>query len=105
MRCVFCDIIARTEPASIRYEDGDIIVIDNRLRWAPVMLLVMPKRHMRQEELWQDMGRLGAVAVHIGQELCPNGFRLLSNFGADAMQSQFHAHIHLIGGTYLGEYI
>jgi len=105
MSCVFCDIVARVEPARIRYEDNEVIVIDNRLRWAPVMLLVMPKRHIRQEELWSDMSRVGAVAVQMGQELCPHGFRLLSNFGPDAMQSQLHAHVHVVGGTYLGEYI
>ena len=105
MSCVFCDIIARREPAKIRYEDDEVIVIDNRLRWAPVMLLIIPKRHIRQEELWRDMSRLGAVAVQMGQELCPDGFRLISNFGGDAMQTQLHAHVHLIGGTFLGEYL
>ena len=104
MSCVFCDIIARREPANIRYEDDDVIVIDNRLRWAPVMLLVMPKRHLSQQELWQHLGQVGAVAVKMGHELCPRGFRLLSNFGWDAMQSQSHAHVHVIGGTYLGPY-
>ena len=38
------------------------------------------------------------------KEHCPNGFRLLSNFGYEAMQSQEHAHVHVIGGTFLGEY-
>ena len=104
MSCVFCDIIARRQPANIRYEDDDVIAIDNRLRWAPVMLLVMPKRHLSQQELWQHPGQVGAVAVKLGRELCPRGFRLLSNFGWDAMQSQSHAHVHVIGGTYLGPY-
>jgi diadenosine tetraphosphate (Ap4A) HIT family hydrolase len=40
----------------------------------------------------------------MGERFCRNGFRVLSNFGTDAMQSQPHGHVHVIGGTYLGEY-
>jgi diadenosine tetraphosphate (Ap4A) HIT family hydrolase len=47
---------------------------------------------------------VGEVAVEMGQKHCPGGFRLVSNFGHDAMQSQEHAHLHVIGGTFLGEY-
>jgi histidine triad (HIT) family protein len=102
--CVFCEIIAGREPADVLYRDDEIIVFRNVLRWVPVMLLVVPVRHMRQNELWRDMARAGAVAAEMGERFCPNGFRLLSNFGFDALQSQEHAHIHVIGGTYLGHY-
>lgn len=102
--CTFCRIVARREPAEIVYEDEHVLVFRNRLRWVPVMLLVVPKEHRSQEELWLDMGRVAAVAVEMGVKHCPNGFRLLSNFGHDAMQSQPHGHVHVLGGTYLGEY-
>lgn len=103
--CVFCEIIARRLPANIRYEDDEVIVFDNRLHWAPVMILVMPKRHLSQEELWRDsVSRAAQVAVEMGLKLCPQGFRILSNFGWDAMQSQPHGHLHVVGGTYLGPY-
>jgi hypothetical protein len=29
---------------------------------------------------------------------------MLSNVGFDAMQSQPHGHVHVLGGTFLGEY-
>ena len=104
--CVFCDIIAGRESGTIRYEDDEILVFDNKLRWVPVMLLVVPKRHLTQAELWEDgtIAKIGAVAVKVGRELCPGGFRLLSNFGPDAMQSQAHGHVHVFGGTHLGPY-
>src|SRR3989304_90407 len=57
--CPFCRIVARTEPAEIVYEDDELIVFRNRLRWVPVMLLVVPKEHLSQEELWREMGRGG----------------------------------------------
>ena len=104
--CVFCEIIAGREPARVRYLDEDIIVIVNRLTWVPVMLLAMPKKHMSQLEMWSSglMEPLGKVAVDMGCMYAPNGFRILSNFGHDGLQSQSHGHLHIIGGTYLGEY-
>ena len=104
MPCVFCDIVAKREPAAIRYEDDDVIVIDNILRWSPVMLLAMPKQHISQQELWASMGKVGAIATQMGEELCPGGYRLISNIGGDAMQSQEHGHIHILGGFNLGPY-
>jgi histidine triad (HIT) family protein len=102
--CVFCEIVAGREPAEVLYQDDEVIVFRNRLRWVPVMLLSIPKKHMTQAELWQNLGRVGEIAVRMGQEYCPRGFRLLSNFGYEAMQSQEHGHVHVIGGTFLGEY-
>ncbi len=104
--CVFCNIVAGTEPGTILYQDDEIIVIRNILRWVPVMLLAMTKKHTTQDELWAGyMGKIAPIAAEIGRELCPNGFRLLSNFGYDAVQSQEHGHVHILGGTYLGHYV
>ncbi|MBM3138727.1 MAG: HIT domain-containing protein [Chloroflexi bacterium] len=102
--CVFCEIAAHREPADILYEDEDVMVFRNRLRWVPVMLLAIPKRHMTQAELWKDMGAVGAVATSVAQAQCPGGYRLISNIGYDGMQSQDHAHVHILGGMFLGEY-
>jgi len=77
--CTFCEIVAGKEPAEVLYEDDEVIVFRNRLRWVPVMLLAIPKKHMSQAELWRDMGSVGEIAVRMGQEHCPRGFRLLSN--------------------------
>ena len=104
LNCVFCDIIAHKAAADILYEDDDLIVFRNRLSWVPIMLLSVPKQHISQAELWKNLGRVGEIAVRMGQEHCPTGFRLLSNFGHDAMQSQQHGHVHILGGVFLGEY-
>jgi len=102
--CVFCEIIAGREAADILYQDDEVVVFRNRLRWAPVMLLSAPTKHLTQAELWTNLGRVGEKAVEMGEKHCPGGYRLVSNFGRDAMQSQDHAHVHVIGGTFLGEY-
>ncbi len=104
MYCTFCEIAAHREPADILFEDEAVVVFRNRLKWAPVMLLVIPRQHISQAELWQQMGRVGEIAVEMGARHCPNGFRLISNIGWDAMQSQSHAHVHIVGGHHLGEY-
>lgn len=103
--CVFCNIVAGHEPANVLYEDADYIVIQNILRWAPVMLLAMTKEHLTQADLWENhIGNVGRIAARIAPTFCPRGFRLLSNFGYDAMQSQEHGHLHIVGGTHLGPY-
>jgi histidine triad (HIT) family protein len=102
--CVFCEIVAGREHADVLYEDDEVMVFRNRLRWVPTMLLAVPKRHLTQDELWENVGHVGDIAWRVGAVQCPDGFRLLSNFGRDAMQSQEHAHIHVIGGTRLDQY-
>lgn len=105
--CEFCDIAAKRSPAKLRYEDYEFIVIDNLLDWAPVMLLVMPKAHMTQGELWSNgsIARVGQIAIQMGEQFCPGGYRLLSNLRHDGMQSQEHGHLHVIGGKFLGRYV
>lgn len=105
-RCVFCDIVAGTEPSIVIYQDDDVLVFRNRLRWVPIMLLAIPKVHMTQDQLWSSMivSKVASVAARIGRQECPKGYRLLSNFGHDAMQSVEHGHIHILGGIHLGPY-
>ena len=105
--CVFCQIVARDSQANIRYEDSALIVIDNILDWAPIMLLVIPKAHFTQEEMWGNevITNVGKAAVDWGNKLCPDGFRILSNVRRDAMQSQEHGHVHVVGGRFLGRYV
>src|SRR3972149_12003741 len=54
--CTLCEIIAHREPTEILYEDDEGMVFRNRLRWVPLMLLVVPKAHKSQEERWRDRG-------------------------------------------------
>ncbi len=105
--CVFCRIVEGKAPAEFLHKEEDIVVIRNQLTWVRVMLLVMPTQHMSQKQLWESeaMARAAKVAVEMGETHCPGGFRLLSNFGHQAMQSQSHAHLHVLGGQRLGPYV
>ena len=106
--CTFCEIAATRLPARVRYQDDEVVVFDNQLTWAPVMLLLIPRIHLTQAELWSSghlLSRLGALAVRMGNERCPDGFRVISNFGDDALQTQRHGHLHVVGGAPLGLYV
>ena len=106
--CNFCEIIAKRRPSCIWYEDDEIVVFENRMDWVPLMWLLIPRQHLTQTELWNDgrlLAKMGKLAVRLGEEHSTNGFRILSNFGSDGLQTQYHAHLHLLGGTYLGHYV
>ena len=81
---------------------------ETKLDWFPVQLLIVPTKHMTQEELWLSadlLGEMGKLAVDLGCRLCPDGYRIVSNFGQDALQTQLHGHIHVVGGGPLGLYV
>ena len=106
--CTFCEIVAGRLPARVRYEDDAVVVFNNQLDWVPVMLLLVPREHLTQAEMWSCgplLSRMGALAMRLGDEHCPNGFRVLSNFGHEALQTQPHGHLHVIGGDRLGLYV
>jgi histidine triad (HIT) family protein len=107
-KCDFCGIISgRIQERTIRYQDDDLMVFKNALPWVPVMFLIVPKLHMKQGEFWKSplFAQAAALAVKIGQEDSPDGFRLVSNFGEKAAQTQLHGHLHVLGGGELGLYM
>lgn len=117
--CTFCRIVAGLEPArwvsppdpdvqaclkagwAPGLDGGGAVCFANRLRWERVMLLATPLGHLTQQQMWRgpSIGAVARLAVGIGLEQCPEGFRLLSNFGRAAHQSQPHAHLHIVSGT------
>ncbi|MBJ27950.1 MAG: hypothetical protein CL776_04040 [Chloroflexi bacterium] len=105
--CEFCGIVSGKSEAEIKYQDDDLIVFRNILTWVPIMLLVAPNNHLSQTEFWTSklFQKASNLAVEIGASESPEGFRILSNFGDDALQTQVHAHLHVLGGTALGLYV
>jgi len=102
--CIFCKIIAGQIPSRKAYEDEHLLSFHDINPWAPVHVLVIPKRHIAtladigpgDQEL---MGRMLALAPKLMRELgVTNGFRTLINTGKDGMQEVFHLHMHVIGG-------
>lgn len=108
-RTIFERIIAREIPATIEYEDADIIAIRDIAPAAPVHVLIIPKRVITSvdalaESDIQLVGRVYLVARDLARKygIAENGYRVVTNCNADGGQTVFHLHFHLLGGEPLG---
>lgn len=103
--CIFCNVIGREAPGRFLYEDDAIVAFDDLNPKAPVHVLIVPKKHIPTlsdltEEDADLVGRMVLVANRIAAErkIGRSGYRLVFNCNADAGQSVFHIHLHLLGG-------
>lgn len=101
--CLFCKIAAGEIPAEKLYEDDELVAFRDIAPQAPVHFLVIPKKHIQDpaaitsddEILMGKMMRRGAA---IAKENGIKDFRLVFNNGAEAGQTVFHIHMHVLGG-------
>ncbi|GAA2350108.1 histidine triad nucleotide-binding protein [Saccharopolyspora halophila] len=109
MDSLFLRIIEREIPADIVRETDRIIAIRDINPQAPTHVLVIPKQVYRNAaELAaadpQLLAELFTTAGEIAESegISESGYRLLFNTNADAGQTIFHVHLHLLGGEWLG---
>lgn len=107
--CLFCKIINGEIPSKKLYEDEKILAFYDISPIAPVHFLVIPKQHIASVDaidadnsaivayIFQKLGELAKLA---GIE---NGYRVISNCGADAGQTVQHLHFHVLGGKKMAE--
>jgi histidine triad (HIT) family protein len=104
---LFGKIIRREIPADIVYEDNLVLAFKDIAPQAPVHILIIPKKPIPQlsEATAQDhavLGHLLLKAKEVAAEAgLTNGYRLVVNNGADAGQTVFHLHIHILGGRHM----
>jgi histidine triad (HIT) family protein len=102
--CVFCKIVAGQIPSRKAHEDDDLLVFHDIAPWAPVHVLIVPKRHITTMYDTVDadapmLGRMTALAPQLMRQLgVTNGFRIVVNTGRDGMQEVQHVHMHVMGG-------
>lgn len=102
--CIFCRIVAGQIPAKKAYEDDELLVFHDIHPWAPVHILLIPKRHIVSmvdvtEADAPLLGRMMAVSPRLLRELgVTNGFRHVVNTGRDGNQEVMHLHVHAMGG-------
>ena len=108
MSCIFCKIISGEIPSKKVYEDETVYAFYDINPMAPVHVLIVPKEHIASvndvtSENSAVISHIYEVAAKLAKELGidESGFRVVSNCGADAGQSVFHLHFHLLGGTKL----
>lgn len=103
--CLFCKIVAGTIPAAKIFEDERAVAFRDINPQAPTHALVIPRRHVASlndahatdEAL---LGHLLLVAARVAREEghADGGYRTIVNTGADAGQTVFHLHVHVLGG-------
>jgi len=104
-QCLFCRITAREIKANIVAETGEFVAIQDINPQAPTHLLVIPKEHIptladATEGHTTLLGNALQLANRLAREhqLAEGGYRVVVNTGAQAGQSVFHLHLHLLGG-------
>ncbi len=107
--CIFCKIAAGEIPATVAYEDDEIMAFEDINPKAPVHLLIIPKQHLDTlndagADHGQLLGRMTLMAAELAGEkgVAKGGYRVLMNCNPDGGQEVFHLHMHLIGGRRLG---
>ena len=104
MDCLFCKIIKGDIPSTKVYEDEQVYAFRDINPQAPTHILVIPKAHI--DSVNGITAENSAVVAHIFQvipqiaaaEGLSGGYRVVSNCGADAGQTVFHLHFHILGG-------
>lgn len=105
MTCLFCKIAAGEIPATIVFENDELMVLRDIAPQAPEHLLVIPKRHIstiddttKEDDLL--LGHMVRTAKEIAtvQGMNKPGYRLVFNVNAGGGQAVYHIHLHLLGG-------
>jgi histidine triad (HIT) family protein len=103
--CLFCKMVAGEIKPDTVYEDDQVLAFRDISPQAPTHVLVIPKKHiatlndlsLKDADL---IGQLYLAARHIAKQegIHERGYRTLINCNAEAGQSVFHVHLHLLGG-------
>ena len=105
MSCLFCKIIAGEIPAARVYEDDQVIAFNDINPQAPMHVLVVPKWHVATlNDLSEADDALVGAMVRVAAKVAKDqghdgrGFRTVFNCNAQAGQTVFHIHLHVLGG-------
>ena len=105
MSCLFCKIVSGEIPATKVFEDDRMIAVNDINPQAPMHVLVVPRRHVPSlNDLTADDDGIVGEMVRRGAALArehghgDRGYRTVFNCNADAGQTVFHIHLHVLGG-------
>ena len=108
-RTIFDKILSKEILSDAVYEDELVYAFRDISPQAPIHVLLIPKvragltQMRRATEMHTALlGHMMVVAGQLGDEHCPDGFRLVINDGKQGAQSVYHLHVHLLGGRQLG---
>jgi histidine triad (HIT) family protein len=103
--CLFCRIIAGEIPSPLIYEAEHVVAFNDINPQAPLHALIVPRRHIRtlndlQPADDQLVGSMFRAAAALARErgYAERGYRTVFNCNAEAGQTVFHIHLHLLAG-------
>ncbi len=104
--CLFCSILEGEVPATTVAETPLSLAFRDVDPKAPTHVLVIPRRHVPNlgalAEHADELADVVTLAARVADgEGLDHGYRMVANTGADAGQTVFHAHLHLLGGREL----
>jgi histidine triad (HIT) family protein len=99
--CIFCKIVSGDISSDLIAETANLIAFKDIAPLAKEHLLVIPKKHYRDvAELSASnpaqLSELMSLAVKLAGEYTNGSFKLQFNTGAEAGQTIFHAHAHVL---------
>ena len=105
--CLFCRIARKEIPATLVAETDECVAFRDINPQAPVHILVIPREHIASPSAVTDpaiVGKLTQLAAELARRegVAESGYRLVMNTNADAGQTVFHLHMHLLGGRRMG---
>ena len=103
--CLFCKMASGAIKPDVVYEDDAVLAFRDINPQAPLHVLVIPKQHIATINDLQVtdgalIGKLSLAAKHIAAQegIAERGYRTVMNCNAEAGQSVFHVHLHMLGG-------
>ena len=104
---IFQDIIDKKIPADIIYEDDLALAFNDISPQAPIHILVIPKKPITKLNASGDsdknlLGHLLLVVKKITTDKNILDYRVTINNGAEAGQTVFHLHLHILAGRTFG---
>jgi len=100
---VFCDIVAGKFNTPFLYEDDVVVAFADLKPMAPTHVLVVPREHHTQLKDAAAEERLLGRLLAVASKVVPSGdFRVVVNNGAQAGQTVYHLHLHVLAGRHFG---
>ena len=100
--CPFCSIVSGESPASIVYEDKDVLAFMDLSPATVGHTLVVPRDHWEniyevpEETLTKLIAVVKRLCVAVKKTVDADGIMLIQNNGRAAGQVVFHLHFHVI---------
>ena len=103
--CLFCKMIAGEIKPDVVFEDDEVLAFRDVNPQVPLHVLVIPKIHISTvNDLTPEHASLvggmylAAQKIAADEGVAEPGYRMVMNCNAEAGQSVYHIHLHVLGG-------